>query len=70
MNKHSNKRGFNKDNIDKSTFNPISDGVENIRQVAGGVRHHPLLNNRNHCEKPNFFCFSDRSYRNRKIGLK
>ena len=27
----------------------------------------PLLNTQNHCEKPkNIFCFSDRSYRNRK----
>ena len=35
--------------------NPISGVVENIRQVAGGVRHHPDLNTRNHCEKTNFF---------------
>ena len=32
-----------------------------------GVRHHPLLNTQNHCEKTKKkFCFSDRSYRNRK----
>ena len=34
---------------------------------GGDVCHHPLLNTQNHCEKPKkIFCFSDRSYRNRK----
>ena len=43
-------------------------GLKIYAKWWGGVRHHPLLNTQNHCEKPKkFFCFSDRSYRNRKV---
>ena len=39
--------------LHSSEINPIWDGVENIRKVAGGVQ--PLLNTKNQRENPIFF---------------